>query len=258
MELRGKTVLVTRRAEQADELRAELERHGARAVVIPMIRIVEPEQWRAFDDTARNAASFDAVIFTSTNAVEAFFRRLMELKADVSVWHAKRVYAVGEKTRGLLERYGFDVALVPESYSAEGLAAVVLKADVKGLKFLLPQGNLGRDVLPAALERSGARVCVVQVYRNVPPEDSVLTEVKQRVQGREFDVVTFASPSAVQNFARAVAPETLIETDTRVAVIGPTTAHEARRLGFAVDIEAQVATAQGLVEALKLYSDRTS
>jgi uroporphyrinogen III methyltransferase/synthase len=76
--------------------------------------------------------------------------------------------------------------------------------------------------------------------------------MKRRFLRKEFDVVTFASPSAVRNFRSAVHPDSfgIIRNHTKLAAIGPTTRAAAEELGFYVDIEAKEATSKGLVDAI--------
>ena len=54
MELRGKTILITRAASQSDELRAGLEAAGARVIECPAIEIVPVEDWTEVDRAVSN------------------------------------------------------------------------------------------------------------------------------------------------------------------------------------------------------------
>ncbi|MER3524113.1 MAG: hypothetical protein C4326_08610 [Ignavibacteria bacterium] len=253
MSLEKKTVLSTRQAEQAGDLVAELVKRGAVAVVIPMIRIIDPERWEACDDVLRSADSFDAVAFTSANAVRQFFERARALGVGSETWAKKKLYAVGEQTANEIQRRSLAVEPLPESYSAGALAAAMRQTDVRGLRIVLPKGNLGSEELTQALKEMGADVRPIEVYRNAPPEPSALEEVRQRVLKNEFDVITFFSPSAAKHFARAVQPALVNRGKAKIAVIGPTTRLAVRRMGFPVDIEAKTSTAVGLVEAIEEY-----
>jgi uroporphyrinogen III methyltransferase/synthase len=68
----------------------------------------------------------------------------------------------------------------------------------------------------------------------------------------EVDLVTFTSSSTVANFHRML-PEgerQALMKGVQTAAIGPITAQTARDLGFKVDIEAQIYTIDGLVDAI--------
>jgi uroporphyrinogen-III synthase len=71
----------------------------------------------------------------------------------------------------------------------------------------------------------------------------------------EFDVLTFASPSAATNFGTLFHGEELRAASgrTRIAVIGPSTAEAVRALGLGVDIIAGESTARGLVRSIDEY-----
>jgi uroporphyrinogen-III synthase len=67
------------------------------------------------------------------------------------------------------------------------------------------------------------------------------------------DLLTFTSSSTVYNFVAQVGHERAraLAERARVAVIGPITAADARKLGLRVDIVATVYTIAGLVEAIE-------
>jgi uroporphyrinogen-III synthase len=76
-----------------------------------------------------------------------------------------------------------------------------------------------------------------------------------RVLNGEFDVLTFASPSAAANFAALCGPDDLagVRRRAKIAVIGPTTADAVRNAGLPVDIIAGEATAAALVRGIEEY-----
>jgi uroporphyrinogen-III synthase/uroporphyrinogen III methyltransferase/synthase len=79
--------------------------------------------------------------------------------------------------------------------------------------------------------------------------------VVRRVLAGEFDVLTFASPSAAANFAALCGREALagVSAHAKIAVIGETTADAVRNAGLPVDIVAPEATASGLVRGIEAY-----
>ncbi|MBI5471143.1 MAG: uroporphyrinogen-III synthase [Ignavibacteriae bacterium] len=252
MNLRGRTILVTRQQSQASELVACIEEHGGRAVVIPMIHISDPISWAACDKAQQELDAYDAIVFASVNAVRQFLGRLSANRIPISCLRSIDVYAVGDRTEAEAKGYGLDLKFVPNDFSAQALSSYLIEQEIRGKRFLIPKGNLGRDELASTLLSAGANVDSVDVYQNSPPNDEVMSELRQRFLKREFDIVTFASPSGANNFARAISPEMFIQIQNhiRIAVIGPTTREAVRELGFKVDIEAEKSTALGLVEAI--------
>ncbi len=253
MSLEGKTILVTRPREQSREFVDEIQRRGGKAVVIPMIRIVVPEEWAACDAAIANLRLYDAIIFTSGNAVEKFLQRC-ELKSLYSAAFAqKEIYAVGERTAELVKEYGLHVTFKPKEFSSAALQRWFTAENARGKRFLFPRGNLSKEDMPIHLRSLGAIVDEVEVYTNLPPTKETLEELSARFLKKEFDVVTFASPSAIKRFHQAVLPEVfdMIHHHTKLAVIGPTTRAAAEEFGFTVAIEAREATGKGLVDAIE-------
>ena len=246
--LSGQRVLVTRPREQAAALVEGLESLGARTVVFPTVEILPPEDARALDEAVRSLPSQDWVVFTSANGVRYFTARCEALGRMEDLGRLD-IAAIGPQTARLLADRGLPVSLVPEEYRAEGILAALGPERVRGRGFLLPRVAGARDVLPDTLREWGARVEVVEAYRNEPVRAGGrrLAEILGRV-----DWVTFTSPSTVNAFldlleaGRAAFPA----AGVRVACIGPVTGDAARGRGLRVDVAAREYTVPGLIRAL--------
>ena len=119
-------------------------------------------------------------------------------------------------------------------------------------RVLIARAAVARDVLPEGLRAAGWEVDVVEAYRTKGVEVSEAS----RNEIANSDVITFASPSAVEQFAKAglvSEVKTVDGPNPIVACIGPVTADAARRLGLEVAVEAAEHTADGLAEALEDY-----
>ena len=81
--------------------------------------MVEPEDYGPLDRAISKLKTYDWVIFTSVNGVQAFFRRLRHQHKDVRELHQARLCAIGPKTGEALENCGLLVETVPEQYRAE-------------------------------------------------------------------------------------------------------------------------------------------
>ncbi|MBI4126312.1 MAG: uroporphyrinogen-III synthase, partial [Deltaproteobacteria bacterium] len=84
----------------------------------------------------------------------------------------------------------------------------------------------GRDVIVTELCSWGAEVDVVEAYQTIFPHDFDREHFIDVIRGGKIDVVHFASPSAVRNFAKVIDEEGLREKIARLhfSTIGPTTA----------------------------------
>jgi uroporphyrinogen-III synthase len=116
---------------------------------------------------------------------------------------------------------------------------------------LLARASIARVALPDGLRAKGWDVDVVDAYRTEPvplgPEEA------EALAGAE--IVTFTSSSTVTNFLRAIDHNRGdLPVPPVVAAIGPITAATARDHGLTVDVEADVHTIPGLVDALVTWA----
>jgi uroporphyrinogen-III synthase len=257
MSLEGKAVLITRRPEQAGEMIEEIERLGGRAVIFPSIEIIDPESWRPVDEIISRLDQFDAIVFASSNAAERFLGRCGKSSSARAMLRTLEVVAVGQKTRETVERFGIKVTLVPESHSARGLARSLGSGGIHAKRFLIPRGDLAREELPRGLQELGASVETVTVYRTILPRGAERDVICNRILRGEIDIITFASPSAVNNFTSLFSREELVSlaSHVAVAVIGPTTEEAARDAGLRVNAVAHEPTARELIHAAQACSE---
>ncbi|HLM56037.1 MAG TPA: uroporphyrinogen-III synthase [Pyrinomonadaceae bacterium] len=258
--LEGRTVMITRAREQAGEFTAELERYGARVVACPTIEVVPPESYKRLDEAIADLFGYDWLIFTSTNGVEHFLRRLAEAGKGVEELDALRVCAIGGATAERLAESHIHVDVVPDKFQAEGVfdALAAYVGGVGGLQhlnILLPRAAVARDFLPRALEDAGARVDVVEAYRTVRPETTDRARVEALLLGGGVDCVTFTSSSTVHNFAQLFDTRDLgpLLRGVRVACIGDITARTAADYGLSADITPREFTAPALARAVAEY-----
>jgi uroporphyrinogen III methyltransferase/synthase len=247
----GRRVLVTRTAEQAAELESALSSAGAETRQVPMIRLAPPDDPAPLDAALGALPGYDAIVFTSANAVR-FTAERAATRGDALEVGSARVVCVGPATARAALDAGLPVHRVPAArFDAEGVLAELLGVGgVGGRRFLIPRSDLAREVLPAGLRAAGAEVDAVVAYRNVPAEVDASTLCADLVAG-EFDVLTFASPSAARRFADLLdAPAQAAAARCTVAAIGPVTARTLEGVGLPADVVAETSTAAGLVEAL--------
>ena len=245
----GKRVLITRPQTQSQEFEAALCERGAQPLVAPTIEIVPvPGELR---DRAHAAlvelVAYDWIVFTSQNAVEAFFAMLHEHRRDARALGGCKVAAIGPKTAGALQQYGITADCIPVRYIAEAVAQAVLEQTNDGERILLFCAQDARDVLPERLRAAGRSVDVVAAYRS-----ELRTDPQIAAQTAVADIITFTSASTVDGFMKNLGESALDATrDKMVACIGPITAAAARAHGLHVDVVAQDFTVDGLVSALE-------
>src|ERR1041385_451735 len=119
--LEGNTVIVTRATSQAADLTTMLEGYGAYVIVCPTIEIREPDNYDRLDEALDHLYGYDWLIFTSTNGVEFFLRRLTNRGLKTDDLDDVRVCAIGQKTADKLHDAHVHVAVVPSQSTAEGV-----------------------------------------------------------------------------------------------------------------------------------------
>lgn len=245
----GRRVVVTRTRAQASALSRTLREAGAEPIEVPVIAIEDPaDGGAALQSAVRVLASYDWVVVTSPNGAARMLAALSEAELDARAFGSARVAAIGPATAAALAAGGVRADLVPERFVAESLLEAMAGAGEPG-RVLLARAEVARDVLPDGLRERGWAVDVVDAYRTVPA--AVTDEQRAAIVGA--DVITFTSSSTVDRFVQAVGAGAVPPV---VACIGPVTAATARAHGLAVDIEAEVHTVGGLVDALVEWARR--
>jgi uroporphyrinogen III methyltransferase/synthase len=256
--LREKIVIVTRAAAQSGELCEELNARGARVRLLPLVSFASPENCDALDRALTGIETFDWILFTSVNAVQAVERRGNELQRSLdSVRKLPRAAAVGPVTADAAEAAGFSVEYVAADHSGAGLARE-LGQELRNKNVLLPRSDRANPELPAALRRCGALVTEVVAYRNLPPGTTDQEKLHESLRDG-VDSILFYSPSAVENFLALLGPERLGTLQGRVLMvaIGPTTANALSAAGIQRIARAAETTTKAIVEALEGHLART-
>jgi uroporphyrinogen III methyltransferase / synthase len=254
--LAGRSVIVTRTAEQSAGLTRVLEALGAHVIAWPVIAIADPPDLEPARSAIARLAEFDWVILTSANAVERFFTYVAQSSHPEGALTNLKLAAVGSATAQAMQLYGIKPHLVPDDFRAEGLLEELARRGVgAGSRILLPRALEAREILPDTLRERGATVEVVPVYRTVvgPP----VAEAVEALEAGSIDAVTFTSPSTFTNF-RALVGSSGMDADKvlrglAIAVIGPVTGQAVRAAGHTVAIEPETYTVEGLVGGVVDY-----
>jgi len=204
------------------------------------------------DRTIEGLYMYDGLIFTSINGVKYFFQRLVEREVKIDDLKRKKVFVVGEKTRQAVEENGIHVTTMPERFTAADLSKTIEHEDLHGRAFLFPCGSLSPNTLADNLKLLGASVDAVIVYQTSRPPQQEIAHLQQMLFSDQIDVVTFTSPSTFKHFAMLFSHNELrkLQDHTKIAAIGPVTAHAVNEAGLEVDITATKSTTESLIEAI--------
>ncbi len=248
--LAGTRILVGRARHQAGSLSASLRDLGAAVVEIPFIEIQKPQSYQALDDALRNIKSYQWLILTSANGVEAMWQRVNKLRIARAALKKLQIAAIGPATKAAIVKHGLKVKMMPKEYVAESIVAG-LRDKVEGKRVLLVRAKVARDVIPDELRKSGAQVDVVEAYETLVPEKSKVKLRALMKSPRRPHLVTFTSSSTVKNFAELLGKASNgALKNVQCASIGPVTSATLRDLKMPVSIEASEFTMGGLIRAI--------
>ena len=189
-----------------------------------------------------NILDFDAVIFTSRNAVDHYFRAADESRLKVP--DDMKYFCISESTAFYLQKY--IVYRKRKIFHGQQTFAdlMPLLKKHKDNKYLLPCSDILRPDIPELLKDNEIDFAPATLYRTVCSDLSDLKDVN-------YDVLVFFSPSGIkslyQNFPG------FRQNDTRIAVFGPTTAKAAEEAGLNIDIAAPQPESPSMTRALELY-----
>jgi uroporphyrinogen-III synthase len=249
--LANKRILITRTRHQASDLAAQLEALGATTILIPTIEIVPPASFAALDAALTCLRTYDWLLFTSANAVEAFHRRAQLLHLTQL---PKHIAVIGPATLAAANTIGLTVDLIPPQYIAESLAESLLP-ESPGKSFLLVRAADARDHLPETLTAAGAAVTIAEAYRNQLPPDSIPALQTLFASPETYpDAITFTSASTARNLCALLeAANQTLPPNITLASIGPITSQTLRDLGHEPTIEAPEPAISALVESLRIH-----
>jgi uroporphyrinogen III methyltransferase/synthase len=226
-----------------------LEQLGAEVIELPTIRIEPIEDPTALQQAIGELASFDWIIFTSTNAVDAFFGALEKAGLDARALGANRICVIGPATAKRLREFGIKPDAQPEKYTTVNIVeTLTAQQQLAGKAVLCPRADIAPKNLPQALADARATVKDIAAYRTVP-DNTNAEKVLDLLEKGQIDWVTLTSSSTVKNFFSAVKPETL-GTKIRIASIGPATSATIKKFGCAPAVQAEQHTINGLIEAI--------
>jgi uroporphyrinogen III methyltransferase/synthase len=251
--LAGQRVVITRAADQAEELARPLRELGAEVIQIPVIKIAPPDDRQGVMDAMMGIGEYNWVVFTSANGVTQFFNYFFKAFDDVRAIGNIRFAAVGPATAAKLQALHLRVDVMPEEALGKKIAVAINRYEsVENLKILLPRAAGANPDLPKALEELRGIVDDVAFYKTVPDTDD-RTGAGQALAESGADWVVFTSGSTVENFHARFGLPKLLEKfpQMRLASIGPETTKALTALGLKPAVEAAQHTVPGLVTALR-------
>jgi len=237
------SILITR-DDRDNRFANILKKHGFTPVHFSVVQIeILPQE--KIQKQLENISDFDWCIFLSAVAVRGV-ADAVETQDFVSLRRRVKIAAVGSETARVCRQLGLQVDFVPEKFTGKNLASAEI---FRNQKVLLFQGDLVNPDFLRALAKKTKKIKSVIVYKNIALLPALADF--QKILNSKITAVTFTSPSAVQNFRRALQKNNLRwPRKIPIICIGPTTAITARKNNFLVKAVAKQHTFEGMAEII--------
>jgi len=240
--LKINTVLVSQpKPERSPYYKLE-QKYGIRIDWRPFIH-VEGVTEKEFRRTRVRPDEFTAVVFTSKNSIEHYFRMCdeMRIKVDPNM----KYFCLSETTANYLQK--FIVYRKRKVFfgkrKIEDLTTALNKHKAKE-KFLLPCSNLGAKDVVEYLSKNKFDFQEAMMYRTVSSDLSDLSDIT-------YDVLVFFSPLGIKSLYDNF--PTFKQNKTRMAVYGNSTCKAVEEKGLEINIKAPTPDIPSMTMALEKY-----
>ncbi|NDV15169.1 uroporphyrinogen-III synthase [Muricauda sp. TY007] len=186
--------------------------------------------------------NFTAIILTSRNSVDHFFRIADEMRFKVP--DSMKYFCQSEAVAYYLQKYVVyrKRKIYVGKRTFNELTPLIKK--YKDEKFLLPSSDSLKPSVPELLDEIGVNWTRGIFYKTVISDLSDLRNVY-------YDILVFFSPSGIESLMKNF-PD-FEQNDTRIAVFGNSTVKAATNAGLRIDIQAPTPETPSMTMALQKY-----
>lgn len=237
-----KTILISQPKPERSPYRQLENKYGIKIDYRPFIH-VEPVSEKEFRKTRIRPDQFSAVVLTSRNAIEHFFRMCEEMRIEMS--QDTKYFCLSEAVAHYLQKfivYRKRKVFVGKRH-IEDLATALNKHKANE-KFLLPCSNLGSKPVVKYLSANKFDFQEAMMYRTVSSDLSDLRDIF-------YDVLVFFSPLGIKSLYENF-PD-FSQNDTRIAVFGNSTLAAVEERGLKINIHAPAPETPSMTMALEKY-----
>ncbi len=189
-----------------------------------------------------NIPEHTAVILTSKQAVDHFFRIAEEIRFEVP--DSMKYFCISEAVALYLQKYVTyrKRKIFFGKQTIEDLIDPIKKHKTE--KFLLPCTDILRDKIPETLESAKIPFTKATLYRTVASDLSDLEDVY-------YDMLVFFSPGGIESLFKNF-PD-FKQNETVIAAFGPTTASAVQKHSLRLDLQAPVPEAPSMTAAIEMF-----
>jgi uroporphyrinogen-III synthase len=185
---------------------------------------------------------FTAIIFTSRNAVDHYFRIAKEMRYEIP--ETMKYFCISEATAFYLQKYvQFRKRKIFHGQQNFGDLIELIKKH-KDENYLLPCSDIHKLSLIKALDDSKVKYTKAVIYKTLASD---LSDIKID----SYDLLVFFSPAGVKSLFKNF-PE-FTQNSTLIGAFGPATHKAVEESGLKVDIAAPTKTALSMTVAIEQY-----
>jgi uroporphyrinogen-III synthase len=241
--LKIKTILVSQPAPTDEKSPYhELARKYALKIDFRPFIQVEAVPGQDFRQERINILDHTAIVLTSRNAVDHFFRMCKELR--ITVPETMKYFCVSESVAYYVQKYIVyrkrKVFIGKQSFA--DLVDVIKKH--KEERYLVPCSDIQKGEIPASLDKAGVKYTNAVFYRTVASD---LSDIK----ALNYDMLVFFSPGGIESLKKNF-PK-FKQNGVFIAAFGPTTAKAVVDNGFRLDLQAPLPEAPSMTGAMELF-----
>jgi uroporphyrinogen-III synthase len=211
-------------------------------VVFRKFIIIEGIPAKEFRKDRINILDYTAVIFTSRNAVDHFFRICKEMRIEVP--DTMKYFSISESTAYYLQKYvQYRKRKVFHSKENFGNLVELIKKH-KAEKFLLPCSDIHKQEIANMLEENKILFKKAVIYRTLASD---LSDIKIE----DYDMLVFFSPAGIKSLYKNF-PK-FKQNKTTIGAFGPSTAKAVTDAALTLNISAPSKTATSMTMAIEQY-----
>ncbi|MCB0617147.1 MAG: uroporphyrinogen-III synthase [Saprospiraceae bacterium] len=237
-----KTILVSQPKPERSPYYELEKKYGLQIDWRPFIH-VEPISAKDFRKNRIRPDEFTAVIFTSRNSVDHFFRICEEMRVRMS--QDTKYFCLSEAVANYLQKfiiYRKRKVFVGKRTILDLKPALLKHRDKE--RFLLPCSNLGSQDVSGFLDEHGFSWQDAMMYQTVSSDLSDLSDVT-------YDVLVFFSPLGIKSLYDNFPG--FKQNETRIAVYGNSTSRAVEERGLVINIKAPEPETPSMTMALEKY-----
>ncbi len=237
-----KTVLVSQPTPKRSPYFELEQKYGVKVDFRPFIH-VEGVDTKEFRKQKIRLEDYTAIIFTSKNSIDHFFRISEEMR--VKMPQDTKYFCSSEAIALYLQK--FIVYRKRKVFfgkrTVEDLAPSLMKHKKKE-KFLLPSSDLGKPNYSEYLKENGFDYSETYLYRTVSSDLSDLTDIT-------YDMLVFFSPFSIQSLFENF-PD-FKQNATRIAAYGQSTCDAVEERGLSLNVQAPTKETFSMTTAIENY-----